>query len=129
MTPGITVPQDTIQLTIGTDGTVSAPTSGSPGKPTVVGTITLSRFANPAGLSSEGRNLYAVTAASGYGAGRCNARRPGHGDAPTKWLEQSNVDVVAEMVNLITAQRAYELNTRAIKVADDMLSTANDITR
>ena len=65
LTPGITVPQDTVQLSIGTDGTVSALTSSSPGKPTTLGSITLSRFANPAGLSSEGRNLYSATAASG----------------------------------------------------------------
>jgi len=129
LTPGITVPQDTVQLTIGTDGTVSALTSGSPSKPTVVGSITLSRFANPAGLSSEGRNLYAATAASGTAQDGVTPGVQGTGTLQQSALEQSNVDVVAEMVNLITAQRAYELNTRAIKVADDMLSTANDITR
>ncbi len=129
LTPGITVPQDTIQLSIGTDGTVSALTSGSPSKPTVVGSITLTRFANPAGLSSEGRNLYAATAASGTPQDGVTPGVQGTGTLQQSALEQSNVDVVAEMVNLITAQRAYELNTRAIKVADDMLSTANDIAR
>ena len=100
LTPAITVPQDTVQLTIGTDGTVSALTSSSPGKPTVLGTITLSRFANPAGLSSEGRNIYSATAASGTAQDGITPGVQGTGTIQ-QMLEQSNVDVVAEMVNLI----------------------------
>jgi flagellar basal-body rod protein FlgG len=126
LTPTITVPQDTVSIAVGTDGTVSVTESGSPGKSNTVGNISLVRFANDAGMSSEGNNLYSATPSSGAP----QVTTPGllgTGTLLQNSLEQSNVNVVAEMVNLITAQRAYELNTRAIKVADEMLSSANNL--
>ena len=84
LTPGITVPQDTVQLSIGTDGTVSALTSSSPGKPTTLGSITLSRFANPAGLEQRGSEPLHRHRRFRHGAGRNHAGRPRHGDTPTK---------------------------------------------
>lgn len=124
--PQITLPQDTLSVSIGTDGTVSVLTAGSPTTATVVGNMTLVRFPNPAGLSSEGSNLYSETTASGSpitgtpGADGFGAIRQG-------FLERSNVEVVSELVSLILAQRAYEINSRAIKVGDEMLQTSNNI--
>jgi flagellar basal-body rod protein FlgG len=88
----------------------------------------LVRFANPAGLSAEGQNLYTQTAASGT-PNLFTAGTNGTGMIRSGFLENSNVDVVKELVNMISAQRAYEFNTKAIKVADEMLSDTNDLVR
>ena len=93
-----------------------------------LGIIRLARFSNPAGLSSIGRNLYLPTAASGVpitGAPGID----GFGTIVQRSLEMSNVQVVEEMVNLIVAQRAYEINSKAIQTADDMLGMANNLRR
>ncbi|HYV38337.1 MAG TPA: flagellar basal-body rod protein FlgG [Gemmataceae bacterium] len=126
--PQITIPQDALTTTIGTDGTVSVVTAGSPNTSTTVGQLQIARFANPAGLSSEGRNLYSETPASGTVAMQAPGLN-GTGLLRSGYLERSNVDVVQELVNMIQAQRAYEFNTKAIKVADEMLSFTNDIVR
>jgi flagellar basal-body rod protein FlgG len=126
--PQITLPQDTLSVSIGTDGTVSVLTAGSPSSATTVGSITLVRFPNPAGLSSEGSNLYSETAASGSPI-TGTPGQDGFGGLRQGFLERSNVEVVSELVNLILAQRAYEINSRAIRAGDEMLSTANNITR
>jgi flagellar basal-body rod protein FlgG len=126
--PSITFPPDTISISIGVDGQVTVTTAGSPTTPTTLGVIQLVRFTNPAGLSSEGSNLYKETAASGapqVGTPALN----GFGSLRQGFLERSNVEVVSELVSLILAQRAYEINSRAIRVGDEMLSTANNITR
>jgi flagellar basal-body rod protein FlgG len=125
--PRMTFPQDTLTISIGTDGTVSATTASST-TPTTVGRLTLVRFPNPAGLSAEGRNLFAETAASGTSI-IATPGQNGAGNLRGGFLERSNVEVVQEMVNLIQAQRAYEFNTKAIKVADEMLSYTNDLVR
>jgi flagellar basal-body rod protein FlgG len=120
---GISIPSDWKSISVGKDGTVSVLTGSSP-TPTSVGQIQLARFANPAGLSSEGGNLYTETPASGSavtGAGGTS----GLGMMQQGFLERSNVQMVTELVRLITAQRAYEINSRAIKAGDEMLSTAN----
>jgi flagellar basal-body rod protein FlgG len=126
--PQITLPQDILSISIGIDGTVSVITAGAPNTSTTVGSLTLVRFPNPAGLSSEGGNLYAETAASGSPT-TGTPGQDGFGTLRQGFLERSNVEVVSELVNLIMAQRAYEINSRAIRVGDEMLSTANDITR
>ena len=93
-----------------------------------VGTLELYRFVNPAGLSSIGGNLYKTTPASGEEI----AGQPGmNGMAKTHqgFLEMSNVKVVEEMVNMIVSQRAYELNSKSIQTADDMLQIANQLRR
>ena len=84
----------------------------------------LARFPNPSGLSSEGRNLLAETPASGSPI-TGTAGQEGLGTLQQGFLERSNVQMVTELVALITAQRAYEINSRAIKAGDEMLTTAN----
>lgn len=127
MDPEITIPSDSISLSIGLDGTVSVMQAGA-NSPTEIGTITLARFVNPAGLHSIGRNLYLPTNASGD-AIVGTAGEDGLGSLAQGFLEMSNVSVVDEMVKMITAQRAYEINSKAIQAADDMLQQANNIKR
>ena len=124
--PAISVPTDAVSVTIAKDGGVNV--TDSSGSTSVVGTIQLARFPNPSGLSSEGGNLLAETGASGtFTTGTPGEN--GFGSIQSGFLEKSNVQMVTELVNLITAQRAYEINSRAIKVGDDMLQTANSIVR
>jgi flagellar basal-body rod protein FlgG len=125
--PEITIPQDAISLTIGVDGTVSV---GQPGTLTAqqIGTIEMARFVNPAGLESLGRNLFRPTQASGDPI-LGTAGREGFGTLLQGFVEMSNVNVVEEMVNLIVGQRAYEINSRAIRTADEMMQTANNLVR
>ena len=127
MEPEITIPSDSISLSIGLDGTVSVLQAGA-STPTEIGTISLARFVNPAGLHSIGRNLYLPTNASGdpiVGT----AGEDGLGALAQGFLEMSNVSVVDEMVKMITAQRAYEINSKTIQAADDMLQQANNVKR
>ncbi len=124
--PAITVPIDAISVSIENDGGVNI--TDSSGTQSVAGTIQLARFPNPSGLSGEGGNLLAENAASGTPTtGTPGAN--GFGTIQSGFLEKSNVQMVTELVNLITAQRAYEINSRAIKAGDDMLQTANNIVR
>jgi flagellar basal-body rod protein FlgG len=122
ISPAITVPSDARSISVGTDGTVSAMV-GDGATPTVVGQITLVRFQNPSGLTSEGNNLLSETAASGSPMTGIPGQS-GMGAIQAGFLERSNVQMVTELVSLITAQRAYEINSRAIKAGDDMLTTA-----
>jgi len=122
ISPAITVPSDARSISVGTDGTVSAMVGDST-TPTVVGQITLVRFQNPSGLTSEGSNLLSETAASGSPMTGIPGQS-GMGAIQAGFLERSNVQMVTELVSLITAQRAYEINSRAIKAGDDMLTTA-----
>ena len=127
MEPEIAIPSDSTAVSVGTDGTVSVLQSGNL-EATEIGTIEIANFINPAGLSSIGRNLYLPTSASGdviVGI----AGENGIGTIAQGYLEMSNVSVVDEMVNLITAQRAYEINSKAIQSADDMLQMANNLKR
>ena len=127
MEPELAIPSDTLSVTIGTDGTVSVLQAGE-SEPSEIGTIQLARFINPSGLKSMGRNLYLTTSASGD-AITGTAGEDGFGTLSQGYLEMSNVSVVDEMVNMITAQRAYEINTKTIQAADDMLQMANNIKR
>ncbi len=125
--PALAIPANTTAICVGADGTVSVTVAGQ-NEPQTIGQITIARFPNPAGLSNIGHNLYAATAASGtpqVGA----PGQEGRGAIAQGMLELSNVQVVEEMVNMITAQRAYEANSQAIKVADEMLQTANNTRR
>jgi len=121
--PQITIPANASSVSVGTDGTVSC-TTGTTGTSSKLGQITLAKFPNSSGLSSEGMNLLAETPASGT-ATVGNPGQDGYGRIQAGFLERSNVQMVTELVNLITAQRAYEINSRAIKAGDDMLTTAN----
>ena len=122
--PGITIPSDAQSITIGSDGTVSVMTPGS-GTPTQVGNLQLADFVNPAGLQAIGQNLFVETAASGA-AQVGTAGLNGLGLLAQGSLESSNVNVVEELVNMIETQRAYEMNSKAIQTADQMLAYVNN---
>ncbi len=125
--PQITIPQAAESVTIGSDGTVSVKLAGQTA-PSQVGQIQTARFANPAGLRAEGRNLFRETDTSGT-AQPGTPGQDGHGQLAQGFLEGSNVSVVEELVAMITGQRAYEINSRAITAADEMLRTASQLGR
>ncbi|GAA8065752.1 flagellar basal-body rod protein FlgG [Helicobacter pylori] len=125
--PQITLPEDTTQVNIGVDGTVSV-TQGLQTTSNVIGQITLANFVNPAGLHSMGDNLFSITNASGD-AIVGNPDSQGLGKLRQGFLELSNVRLVEEMTDLITAQRAYEANSKSIQTADTMLQTVNSLKR
>jgi flagellar basal-body rod protein FlgG len=125
--PAITIPQNAAGLTINPQGQVSVIPQGSTA-PTVLGQITLTRFVNQAGLLSVGDNMYTETPASGTPQDGLPSV-DGAGDLQQGNLEQSNVDSVTEITNLIAAQRAYEMNSKVISAADQMLSTTSNLMR
>ncbi len=127
LTDGITIPDQTNlkDLSIGVDGTVSVNLNGAP---QIVGQIQLHRFRNPAGLDNIGGNLLLESPASGA-VQSGNPGDPGYGTLRQSFLELSNVEVVRELVSLISAQRAYEINSRAIRAGDEMLSNTAQIVR
>ena len=125
LSPGITIPSDSISIDIGADGTVTAQT---PAGVQVVGMVELYRFPNPAGLTAEGENLYRETQASGAAVSG-QAGQQGYGSILSRYLEKSNVQMVNELVNLITAQRGYEINSRCIRTGDNMLQQLNQLVR
>jgi flagellar basal-body rod protein FlgG len=123
--PGINIPQDAVDVTVSNTGEVQIKTAGAPEMQTV-GQIQLATFVNEAGLEAQGGNLFLETAASGQ-ATIANAGEPGFGTLTQGFVEASNVNPVAEITALITAQRAYEMNSRVVKTADEMLSTASQL--
>ena len=123
--PNITIPAGATQVTIAQNGTVSCLKPGQ-NEPQQLGQITLSMFSNPGGLTRIGQNLYAQGGASGD-AVETTPGENGSGQIQSSFLEGSNVQVVTEMVSMITAQRAYEINSKAVQTADDMLSTLNSM--
>ena len=121
------IPQDWTSIQIGTDGTVQVYVPGS-STPTELGPIELASFINPSGLRAYGSNLFLETEASG----KPQLGNPGtdqFGIIRSGFLEASNVEAVRELVSLITAQRAYEMNTRVIQAADEMLQTTATLRR
>lgn len=127
--PELTFPEDFVResISISQDGRVSCKVAGSD-EILEVGQIQLFRFPNPVGLNAIGENLYKMTNASGESI----SGRPGFfgmGKTIHKFLEMSNVSVVKEMVNMIVAQRAYEMNSKAIQTSDSMLGIANNLKR
>ncbi|NLH15230.1 MAG: flagellar basal-body rod protein FlgG [Phycisphaerae bacterium] len=125
VSPSITIPEDAMSVDIAMDGTVNAQT---PTGNQVLGNLQLYRFQNPAGLSSEGGNLYRETEASGSATAGTPGEQ-GYGSILSKYVEKSNVQMVSELVNLITAQRGYEINSRVIRVGDNMLTQLGTIIR
>ncbi|MCE7629661.1 flagellar hook-basal body complex protein, partial [Vibrio fluvialis] len=117
--PQIQVPDDAISLSVGVDGTVTI-TTAADSTPQELGQITLAKFINPAGLEALGGNLFRETEASGA-ADELIAGEDGVGSIKQGVLEGSNVQVVEEMVDMITTQRAYEMNAKVVSAADDML--------
>jgi len=125
--PEITIPEDTNSISISPQGVVSVMQAGQ-SEPTELGQLELARFINPAGLSAMGNNLYTMTAASGEPL-TATPGEEGMGTIAQGYLEISNVDVVTEMVNMIIAQRAYEINSKAIQTGEDMAQIANNLKR
>ncbi|MEJ2576338.1 MAG: flagellar hook-basal body complex protein, partial [Gammaproteobacteria bacterium] len=118
--PNITVPQNTLSVTVGSDGTVSALVSGDT-TPTELGQITVAQFINPTGLEAIGDNLFRESASSGTPQVDIPGEN-GSGTLIQGSLESSNVNVVEELVNMIETQRAYEMNSKAISTTDEMLA-------
>jgi flagellar basal-body rod protein FlgG len=117
--PSITIPANTLTITIGQDGVISATKAGT-ATPSQIGSLHLANFVNPAGLQSMGQNLYLETAASGTPSTNTPGTN-GLGTISQGYVETSNVNVVEELVNMIQTQRAYELNSKAISTSDQML--------
>ena len=125
--PGISLPQDASEIAVSPNGTLSALLPGS-SSPTEVGRLELARFLNPSGLIAIGENQYAATDASGEPTtGMPN--EDGFGRVLQGTLESSNVEMVQEMTDMIAAQRAYEINAKAVKTAEDMMQASNDLLR
>ena len=123
--PAITIPEDATAVSINASGTVQVTIPGQV-QPQTVGQLTLTSFFNEAGLQPTGNNLFAETASSGPP----NTGVPGtagYGTINQGFLETSNVDPVQEITNLITAQRAYEMNSKVITTSDEMLQTINQV--
>ena len=125
--PNITIPANTLRLTVGSDGTVSALAAGSTST-SQIGSLQLARYDNPAGLQAIGSNLFLPSDSSGDPT-TGNPGTPGFGTLAQGFLESSNVNIAEEMVNMIIGQRNYEINAKAVQTADEMLQTANGIKR
>ncbi|MCH7604050.1 MAG: flagellar hook-basal body complex protein [Planctomycetes bacterium] len=126
--PAVKVPPDTIKIEISPQGLVSVLTSGNPGVLTQAGQIDLAIFPNPQGLLKRGENLYSVTEASGS-AVISTPGIDGLGKLRNGALEQSNVQPVRELIDLITTQRAFEMNSQAVQAADQMLQLVANLRR
>ena len=123
--PGITIPSNATSVTINTAGQVQVSIDGQTA-PTTVGQLQLANFPNEAGLDAQGDNLFVQSAASGNPVTGVPAA-PGFGSVLQGFIETSNVNVVSEITNLITAQRAYEMNSKVITTSDQMLSTLTNL--
>ena len=123
--PAITIPSDAVDVSINASGQVLVQQDGKVA-PTNVGQLQLATFSNEAGLLAIGDNLFLETPASGTPT-TGNPGSPGIGTIQQGFLETSNVNVVDEITNLITAQRAYEMNSKVIETSDQMMSTLNNI--
>jgi len=118
------IPVTATNVAIGSDGTISATVNNATVK---ISPITISSFPNPEGLNSLGNNLFQETAASGNANDGQVPGTNGMGTLAEGYIETSNVQVVEEMVNMIQAQRAYEINSKAIQTADQMMQMANNL--
>lgn len=125
--PDINIPADATEITFGADGRISILLQGS-NEPEEIGQLELARFINPAGLTNLGHNLYLPNVNSGQPIIGTPGLE-GFGQIAQSFLENSNVEIVEEMVSMIAAQRAYEVNSKAIKTAQEMLSMANNLVR
>ncbi|CAN5417111.1 flagellar basal-body rod protein FlgG [soil metagenome] len=123
--PGITIPQGTVDVTISKTGEVQVKTAGNAAMQTV-GQLELATFVNEAGLEATGDNRFMETSASGQPTVAAPGE-PGFGTVMQGFVEASNVNPVSEITALITAQRAYEMNSRVVKTADEMLATTSQL--
>jgi flagellar basal-body rod protein FlgG len=123
--PGLQIPSNATGVTVNASGQVQVTLQGQTA-PQTVGQLQISTFPNEAGLDAQGENLLVETAASGQPV-TGNPGTPGFGKVMQGFIETSNVNVVSEITNLITAQRAYEMNSKVITASDDMLSTLTNL--
>ncbi len=123
--PGINIPENTVNLEISEQGTVMAYV-GDEVNPIELGRITMATFVNEAGMRQLGGNLLQATVASGDPA-QANPGDPGVGILRQGYLENSNVNIIQQITDLISAQRAYEMNSKSLETADQMMSAANQI--
>ena len=124
--PGFTVSGDVVEVSVTREGMVSL--KEVDGRVVELGTIELAKFINPGGLQSLGDNLYAETKESGPPIIGTPAST-GFGEVHQGYLEASNVDIVEEMISMITAQRAYEINSKTVKTVEEMMTMANNLIR
>jgi len=127
LSPIIEIPADAAEVQISADGTVSVKRVGDM-VPRAIGQLELAQFINPSGLESLGHNLYASTVASGDPMVNTPGQE-GLGNLVQGSLERSNVNLVQEMVNMILTQRAYEVNSKSIQAADEMMKMTNNLRR
>lgn len=125
LNPTVTIPPDVEEISIAQDGSVTVMQNGIAN---LAGTITISRFANKGGLEPIGNNLFRETDASGTAQSGTPSEQ-GFGSLRQRSLERSNVSMVEELVNMIVGQRSYEINSKAITTADEMMSTATQLKR
>jgi len=126
--PGVTIPPDSVEVNVAPNGIVSVRSGSNDAQPVEIGKIDLVRFANPTGLEALGENLYRETVASGQPT-TGQAQDNGFGRILQGNLESSNVEIVVEMTDMIAAQRAYEINAKAIRTTDEMMQSTNDLVR
>ncbi len=124
--PGITIPQNAVSVTVSKTGQVDVVLGGGNPTPQTLGQLQLATFVNEGGLEAKGGNLFLETAASGAPIAGAPGD-PGFGTLMQGFVEASNVNPVAEITALITAQRAYEMNSRVVKTADEMLATTSQL--
>ena len=123
--PGITLPQRALEVSVSKTGLVEVTVAGNT-QPQQLGQLQLARFMNESGLEAKGGNLFVETAASGQPTVG-SPGDPGIGTLTQGFIEASNVNPVSEITSLITAQRAYEMNSRVVKTADEMLATTSQL--
>jgi flagellar basal-body rod protein FlgG len=126
--PEVTVPEDAVELSVSRDGIISVMISGDDANVQEIGQLELARFPNAAGLAARGGNLFVESPASGAPL-LGTPGLDGMGETTSGFLEMSNVETVDELVSMISAQRAYELNSKTIAMADEMLQTVNNLKR
>jgi flagellar basal-body rod protein FlgG len=126
--PQITVPDDAVEISVSRDGIIAVRLQGDDANAQEIGQLELARFPNAAGLDNKGGNIYAESPASGTPV-LATPGLDGVGETASGFLEMSNVETVDELVKMISAQRAYELNSKTITMADEMLQTVNRLKR
>jgi flagellar basal-body rod protein FlgG len=126
--PAITIPPDTLSISIGADGTVTVTQPGQQAA-TQVGSIQLAMFPNAGGLNSIGKNLFLPTAASGDAIVGTPGGAEGLGALQQGMLEESNVNVVEEFIQMVLTQRSYEANSKVVRAADEMFQQLNNLNR
>ena len=126
--PAVSVPQDATEIAVSRDGIISVMVAGDDANVQEIGQLELARFPNAAGLQARGGNIFAESPGSGTPI-LANPGTEGMGETSSGFLEMSNVETVDELVNMISTQRVYELNSNTITMADEMLQTINRLKR